>query len=174
MGDLKTSRCFFKLDCLPIDLAKNKIKNRRRGRKAPASFPNHTKPSTVAPGPTELSLALSALQREQQGTSDEAPCCCLQPLPHPVSPSPAAPGHAAHDHIYSPKRAAGNTEVLRAAVCNCYRGKPGLAEPHLSRPKPALSALQREQQGTSFEAPCCRLQLSPGQVPPCQTTFNPN
>jgi len=36
-------------------------------------------------------LAASALEREQQGASVEAPCCCLQPSPCPTMPLMASP-----------------------------------------------------------------------------------
>lgn len=81
------------------------------------------------------------LSKESSREGLRPQCCRLQPLPHPVSPSPAAPGHAAHDHNYSPKRAAESLERLRAAVCNCYQTLLCQAPPRPTGPSQCLPKL---------------------------------
>ena len=66
--------------------------------------------------------------------------------PHLATPSPAEVCRILPSPIHSPKRAAGRTEILLAAVCNCNRAPPDLALTCRTMPDLTATTLQREQQ----------------------------
>ena len=85
-------------------------------------------------------------------------------LPCAASPRHAPPHLTGPHQNYPLKRAAEEAEASCAAVCNCSGAppchtQPRHTSPNLAVPARAASTLQREQQGASYEAPCCRLQL---------------
>lgn len=83
------------------------------------------------------------LSKESSRESLRPPCCRLQLLPRITLPCPAARRPDWPDQIYSPKRAAERTDVLSAAVCNCYltrtcRTFPDRTTPHQAGTRPSL------------------------------------
>ena len=85
-------------------------------------------------------------------------------LPCAASPRHAPPHLTGPHQNYPLKRAAEEAEASCAAVCNCSGAppchtQPRHTSPNLAVPARAASTLQREQQGASCKAPCCRLQL---------------
>jgi hypothetical protein len=98
--------------------------------------PRHTSPRPTPPRLASPDLIYS--QREQQ--REPRPPVLLSATitksrraqPNPALPSRTYPDLTAPRLIYSPKRAAGNTEVLLAAVCNYCPTLPEPTVPHLA------------------------------------------
>ena len=84
------------------------------------------------------------LSEESSREPFQAQCCCLQLLPFLAAPHLGTPCPASSTLS---KRAAERACALRAAVCNCYLARPGLAYPCPTPLSFAASTLRREQQG---------------------------